>query len=383
MFATAWHVDKEKVREALKHSLTEIWSCVYTTLGRVYWELVNDQLLYIWFDINSDLSSFTRSFSHFLFVWFFLPLFSSWLLCCLPALLCGLLMPPSSLDDRFVVPLQLYLDTTYLETTVGAIVVEIQVTDLIYMPSSSSSTRSLTCGCNSASCCTVSTYEKDSQTQTLTQTSSQVSTSSPNLNSGVSHGGHGGISRTLVGQNEAYSAPSLSSSTPRGGVRLMHPSELAQKMTYCPAGHPVGPLPIIIDCRPFMDYNKGHIRGAVHVNCSDRISRRRLQQGKITVLDLISSRQSKDFSFRGISPKEIVVYDERTLDAARLALSQPLHVVLESLRRDGSDPIVLQGKFCSFGRKWYPGWYPGVGLRCQQKLFGSSGNLNLTHSSEL
>lgn len=280
-------------------------------------------------------------------------------------------MPPSSLDDRFVVPLQLYLDTTYLETTVGAIVVEIQVTDLIYMPSSSSSTRSLTCGCNSASCCTVSTYEKDSQTQTLTQTSSQVSTSSPNLNSGVSHGGHGGFSRTLVGQNEAYSAPSLSSSTPRGGVRLIHPSELAQKITYCPAGHPIGPLPIIIDCRPFMDYNKGHIRGAVHVNCSDRISRRRLQQGKITVLDLISSRQSKDFSFRGISPKEIVVYDERTLDAARLASSQPLHVVLESLRRDGSDPIVLRGKICSFDRKRYPGYESYFANRSSLAVLGT------------
>ncbi|XP_060770158.1 dual specificity protein phosphatase 10 isoform X3 [Neoarius graeffei] len=256
-------------------------------------------------------------------------------------------MPPFSLDDKFVVPFQFYLDTTYLEATVGAIVVEIQVTNLTYMPSSSSSTRSLTCGCNSASCCMVSTYEKDSQTQTLTQTPSQVSTSSPNLNSGVNYGGHGVFSRPVVGQSETYSTPSLASSTPRGGVRIIHPSELAQKMTYCPTGHPVGPLPLIIDCRPFTDYNKSHIRGAVHINCSDRISRRRLQQGKITVLDLISSRQSKD-SFRGIFSKEIIIYDERTLDPARLSSSQPLLVVLESLRRDGRDPIVLRGGISSF-----------------------------------
>lgn len=236
-----------------------------------------------------------------------------------------------------MVPLRFYLDTIYLEATLGAIVVEIQVTNLTYMPSSSSSTRSLTCGCNSASCCTVSTYEKDSQTQTLTQTPSQVSTSSPNLNSGVNYGA--GFS---VGQSEAYSAPSLTSGTPRGPVRVMDPSELAQKMTCCPAGHPAGPLPVMIDCRPFMDYNKCHIRGAVHINCSDKMSRRRLQQGKITVLDLISSHQSRD-SIRGIFSKEIVIYDERTQDPARLASSQPLHIVLESLRRDGRDPVVLRG----------------------------------------
>ncbi|KAK2846020.1 hypothetical protein Q7C36_010874 [Tachysurus vachellii] len=256
-------------------------------------------------------------------------------------------MPPSSLDDRFVVPLQFYLDTTYLEATVGTIVVEIQVTNLIYMPSSSSSTRSLTCGCNTASCCTVSTYEKDSQTQTLTQTQSQVSTSSPNLNSGVNYGGQGGFSRPTVGQSETYSAPSLTSTPPRGGVRIIHQNELAQKMTHYLTGHPVGPMPMIIDCRPFMDYNKSHIRGAVHINCSDKISRRRLQQGKITVLDLISSYLSRD-SFRGIFSKEIIIYDERTQDPARLSSSQPLSIVLESLHRDGRDPMVLQGGISSF-----------------------------------
>lgn len=116
---------------------------------------------------------------------------------------------------------------------------------------------------------------------------------------------------------------------------------------HCPEGHPVGPVPVIIDCRPFMDFNKSHIRGAVHINCSDKISRRRLQQGKITVLDLISCRQSKD-SFKGIFSKELVVYDETTVDPGRLTPSQPLQVVLESLRREGKDPIVLKGGLAGF-----------------------------------
>ncbi|XP_026855607.2 dual specificity protein phosphatase 10 isoform X2 [Electrophorus electricus] len=272
-------------------------------------------------------------------------------------------MPPSPLDDRIVVALSrpirpqelhLHLDTSYLEATVGTVsksvissttVVKIQANNLTYMPSSSGSTRSLTCGCSSASCCTVTTYEKDNQTQAPTL--SQVSTSSPNLNSGVGFGGHGSIPLPTASPSETHSAPSLTVGLPRSGVRVILPNELAQKMTHCPMGHPVGPVPVIIDCRPFLDYNKSHITGAVHINCSDKISRRRLQQGKITVLDLISCRQSKE-SFKGIFSKEIVVYDEGTVDPGRLSPSQPLHVVLESLQREGKDPIVLRGGLSSF-----------------------------------
>ncbi|KTG03309.1 hypothetical protein cypCar_00030853 [Cyprinus carpio] len=268
-------------------------------------------------------------------------------------------MPPSPLDDRIVVALprpirpqelRLRLDTSYLEATVGTVVqstvissttvVKIQATKLTYMPSSSGSTRSLTCGCSSASCCTVTTYEKDGQ----------VSASSPNLNSGVGYG------VPTVGHSEAYSAPSLTSSLTRGGMRVIHPNELAKKLTHCPLGHPVGPVPVIIDCRPFMEFNKSHIRGAVHINCSDKISRRRLQQGKITVLDLISCRQSKD-SFKGIFSKELVVYDESTVDPGRLTPSQPLQVVLESLWREGKDPIVLKEEAHQAGR--------GLLIHCQ------------------
>uniref|UniRef100_A0A3B5KWD5 Rhodanese domain-containing protein n=1 Tax=Xiphophorus couchianus TaxID=32473 RepID=A0A3B5KWD5_9TELE len=147
----------------------------------------------------------------------------------------------------------------------------------------------------------------------------------------------------MVGKHEALSTPSLTQSQlkPLASLRVIHPNELAKRMTCCPLGHPIGPVPVIIDCRPFLEYNKSHIRGAVHINCSDKISRRRLQQGKITVLDLISCREGKD-SFKGIFSKEIVVYDESTTDPNRLTSAQPLHVVLESLRREGKDPIVLK-----------------------------------------
>ncbi|TRY54137.1 hypothetical protein DNTS_034822 [Danionella cerebrum] len=251
---------------------------------------------------------------------------------------CGLSMPPSPLDDRIVValprpirPQDLRLETsrlqTSLETSLGSRVsVTIQVCQLSYMPSSSGSTRSLTCGCSSASCCTISTYERDAR----------VSASSPDLNSGF---GNQGTVATGHG-----SAPSLTSSSVKSGIRVIHPNELAMKLTHCPLGHPLGPIPVIIDCRPFLEFNKSHIKGAVHINCSDKISRRRLQQGKITVLDLISCKDA----FRGIFSRELVVYDEGTLDPGRLVPSQAMHVVLESLRREGKEPLVLKGGLSCF-----------------------------------
>lgn len=237
------------------------------------------------------------------------------------------------------------LDTSYLDSitssssssssnaVISTTVVKIQAkADIVtYMPSSKGSTRSLSCGCSSASCCSVTTYERDSQSL------SPVSASSPNLS-------YAGPPMPRVSNHEALSTSSLTPGTSKAPstVRVIHPNELAKRLICCPLGHPVGPVPVIIDCRPFMEYNKSHIRGAVHINCSDKISRRRLQQGKITVLDLISCHEGKD-SYKGIFSKEIVVYDESTADPNRLTFSQPLLVVLESLRREGKDPIILKG----------------------------------------
>ncbi|CAL8317832.1 unnamed protein product [Merluccius merluccius] len=314
-------------------------------------------------------------------------------------------MPPSPLDDRIVVALprpvrpqelQLRLDASYLDaiaitsggggsssssssrtssTSISSIssissstssgggktivssttVVKIRsTTDLVtYMPSSSGSTRSLSCGCSSASCCSVSTYERDARHghHGHHHGPSQVSASSPNLSYAGPSSSSSSAAPTVVGSHEAGSTPTLGSSgQPRAQLpfRVIHPGELARRLACCPVGHPVaGPLPVIVDCRPFTEYNKSHVRGAVHINCSDKISRRRLQQGKVTVLELVSCRED---SYRGgvLSSRDMVVYDESTADPGRLAPSQPLHVVLESLRREGKDPIVLKGGLHAF-----------------------------------
>ncbi|KAJ7341049.1 hypothetical protein JRQ81_004727 [Phrynocephalus forsythii] len=269
-------------------------------------------------------------------------------------------MPPSPLDDRLVVALprpvrpqdlNLCLDASYLEPASsageslrGAAVVSLKAANLTYMPSSNGSARSLSCGCSSTSCCTVATYDKDSQAPTPTSTSSasaHVGTSTPcPANPMVNNHENSGMVNPSSGVGSPVSGPTK----PLASIKIIYPNDLAKKMTKCTKSHQG---PVIIDCRPFMEYNKSHIQGAVHINCSDKISRRRLQQGKITVLDLISCREGKD-SFKRIFSKEIVVYDENTNEPSRVIPSQPLHVVLESLKREGKEPLVLKGGLSSF-----------------------------------
>ncbi|KAK2515215.1 Dusp10 [Columba livia] len=265
-------------------------------------------------------------------------------------------MPPSPLDDRVVVALSrpvrpqdlnLCLDSSYLESAssageshsslLGAAVVSLKTANLTYMPSSNGSARSLSCGCSSASCCTVATYDKDTQAQTQASTSStRASTACPAsqmVNSNESAGSLsplGGVGSPVSGTTKQLAS-----------IKIIYPNDLAKKMTKCSKSHQQNQGPVIIDCRPFMEYNKSHIQGAVHINCSDKISRRRLQQGKITVLDLISCREGKD-SFKRIFSKEIIVYDENTNEPSRVMPSQPLHIVLESLKREGKEPLVLK-----------------------------------------
>ncbi|XP_069787472.1 dual specificity protein phosphatase 10 [Narcine bancroftii] len=300
-------------------------------------------------------------------------------------------MPPSPLDERIVgvvaLPrpvrpqeLRLRLDNTYVASTPAitarkpkiqsatlspAAGVSSRSVNFTSMPSSNGSVRSLSCGCSSASCCTVTTYENKgnggdqtpgsvSHSDLVPATASQVGTSakcvscasSPMVSNSKENGST--LSPASAGGLGALLPPSSGATKHLAGVRTIYPTELAKKLTQCSKGpQSQNQGPVIIDCRPFMEYNKSHIQGAVHINCSDKISRRRLQQGKITVLDLLSCREGKD-SYKRIFSKEIIVYDENTNEPNRVMASQPLHIVLESLKREGKDPMVLKGGHSSF-----------------------------------
>ncbi|XP_050437089.1 dual specificity protein phosphatase 10-like isoform X2 [Adelges cooleyi] len=103
-----------------------------------------------------------------------------------------------------------------------------------------------------------------------------------------------------------------------------------------------GPAVLTVDCRSFVCYNTGHIRGAVNVNVADRINRRRLQSGKATLVELASSRDAKE-ALRRRGYREVVVYDDSTEDLDRVAHNHPLMLILASLVEDEREPSFLIG----------------------------------------
>ena len=119
--------------------------------------------------------------------------------------------------------------------------------------------------------------------------------------------------------------------------RTIMPHDLAGKLS---KSKPV----LILDCRPFFAYNANHIQGAVNINCSDRFNRRRLQQGKCSLVDLVTTKEGKDV-FKKRCSKDIVLYDERTSDVGHIATDATLYLVLTVLLREGKQASILKGKY--------------------------------------
>ena len=118
--------------------------------------------------------------------------------------------------------------------------------------------------------------------------------------------------------------------------RTILPQDLAGRLS---KSKPV----LILDCRPFFAYNANHIQGAVNINCSDRFNRRRLQQGKCSLVDLVTTKEGKD-TFKKRCSKEIVIYDERTSDVGHIATDATLYLVLTVLLREGKQAAILKGE---------------------------------------
>lgn len=102
---------------------------------------------------------------------------------------------------------------------------------------------------------------------------------------------------------------------------------------------------LIVDCRPFLEYNMSHIRGAINVNCIDRLNRKKLQQkGKVALVDLVTTKEGKEM-FRRRSTKEIILYDTCTRDESHLSRDNALTAILSLLYWEGKEAFILKGEF--------------------------------------
>jgi len=105
---------------------------------------------------------------------------------------------------------------------------------------------------------------------------------------------------------------------------------------------------LLLDCRTFMAFNANHVNGALNVSCSDRITKKRLGDGKVKVLDLVSGQEEKEMYRRLEADAEIVLYDESTREIESLPETSSLRLLSKCLLKHGKHPKFLQGGLQAF-----------------------------------
>ncbi|XP_061618679.1 dual specificity protein phosphatase 16 isoform X2 [Phyllopteryx taeniolatus] len=138
-----------------------------------------------------------------------------------------------------------------------------------------------------------------------------------------------------------------------GGVRPLAAEALAALLE---GGRGVGGGGLLlIDSRPFVDFNASHIADAVNVNAS-KLLRRRLQQDKVNIGDVLRRSAGTELDLR--AGLRVVVYDQNCRDAAALRSDAFAGVLLLKLERRFPSLHLLAGGFSEFSRQ-FPGLCEG------------------------
>ncbi|XP_053318442.1 dual specificity protein phosphatase 16 [Spea bombifrons] len=113
---------------------------------------------------------------------------------------------------------------------------------------------------------------------------------------------------------------------------------------------------LLIDSRPFVEYNTAHILDAININCS-KLMKRRLQQDKVQIAELIqhSAKQKVELDW---TAHQVVVYDQSSVDASSLSSDCFLSVLLGKLERLFCNVHLLSGGFFEFS-SCFPGLCEG------------------------
>ncbi|XP_043944067.1 dual specificity protein phosphatase 16 [Protopterus annectens] len=112
---------------------------------------------------------------------------------------------------------------------------------------------------------------------------------------------------------------------------------------------------LLIDSRPFVEYNTSHILEAININCS-KLMKRRLQQDKLLITELIqhSAKQKVEIDFN----QEVVVYDQSSKDVSSVSPDSFLTVLLGKLEKSFRYVHLLSGGFVAFSN-CFPGLCEG------------------------
>ncbi|NXI42659.1 DUS16 phosphatase, partial [Galbula dea] len=112
---------------------------------------------------------------------------------------------------------------------------------------------------------------------------------------------------------------------------------------------------LLVDSRPFVEYNTSHVLDAININCS-KLMKRRLQQDKVLITELI--QHSAKHKIEIDCKQEVVVYDQSSKDVTSLSSDCFLTVLLGKLEKNFSSVYLLSGGFAEFSSS-FPGLCEG------------------------
>ncbi|XP_034019076.1 dual specificity protein phosphatase 16 isoform X2 [Thalassophryne amazonica] len=112
---------------------------------------------------------------------------------------------------------------------------------------------------------------------------------------------------------------------------------------------------LLIDSRPFVDYNVSHILEAVNVNCS-KLMKRRLQQDKVQIGELLQHSAKKKLELQ--ADRDVVVYDHSSSHLPGLSPESFLSILLAKLDQNFPSVHLLSGGFAEFSHM-FPGLCEG------------------------
>lgn len=127
-------------------------------------------------------------------------------------------------------------------------------------------------------------FEPSILANTISYLGNLTSSSSPKIQRNLS------FDNLIPSFNLPLSMPPITPTTSSTFSSFIDASELKCKFL----DYPNKVLVILLDCRTYTDFNLKHIKDSVHLNCRDKIIRKRLQTRKLTVKDLISNEEIKN-----------------------------------------------------------------------------------------
>lgn len=105
---------------------------------------------------------------------------------------------------------------------------------------------------------------------------------------------------------------------------------------------------LVLDCRSFLAYSAGHIRGAVNIRCNTIVRRR--AKGSVSLDQILSGDDEVRCRLKSGLYSAVILYDERTPDTDAIKEDGTITLVLNALYRDtfGTEVYFLKGGFDRF-----------------------------------